>query len=289
MTWYGLGGCAEWFAEPADAEALAALIRICRDTRTPCRMLGLGANLLVADDGVDGVVVRLKSPAFRRVEWPEPTDEPMVFAGAGADMSRLVLDATRRGLAGIECMGGIPGTLGGIVRMNAGGRFGSICEVVQSVTVIDTDGELRTLSADEVGFEYRRTKLDGMIVCGASLSMRRDDPQQLRDRCMEIWDYKKKSQPMAEHSAGCVFKNPPNGSAGALIDQAGLKGRSVGGARVSTRHANFIVAQEGATAADVMMLISAVRREVAQRTGIELELEIQTWGRQPARQPEPVA
>ncbi len=146
------------------------------------------------------------------------------------------------------------------------------------LTVIDPDGGVQTLPADQVGFGYRRTRLGGAIVSSATLRLRRDDPDRSRERLLEIWRYKRETQPLGEHSAGCVFKNPPGGSAGQLIDQAGLKGRRIGGAQVSTRHANFIVAQEGATAKDVLDLIDVVRQEVAQRFGIELELEIEVWG-----------
>lgn len=291
MTWFRLGGAAEWFAEPDSLDRLSELTHECGEHGVSLRMLGQGANLLIADEGVDGVVVRLKSSPFRTVQWPKPatgfaTDQPeeaLVIAGGGADMSRLVIDAVRQGLAGIECMAGIPGTLGGIIRMNAGGRFGQIGDVVRDVTVIERDGRQRTLTRDEIGFNYRHTDLGGAIICRATLALRRDDPKRLREKHLEIMSYKKATQPLGEYSAGCVFKNPPERSAGRLIDEAGLKGRRVGGAFISTQHANFIVAQDGATARDVRTLIGIARREVADRFGIELETEIEIWEPSPAR------
>jgi UDP-N-acetylmuramate dehydrogenase len=300
LTWFGLGGSARWFAEPRSVDSLAEVVRICRDHALPLHMLGSGANLLIADDGVDGMVVRLNAPAFKKISLPTPEidgacdsavrhsppaagEEVLVTAAGGTDMSRLVLDAVRAGLTGLECMGGIPGTLGGIIRMNAGGRYGQIADVVREVTVVDREGRVRTLSCSEVGFSYRHTDLDGAVVVSATLALRRDDPVRLRQRYLEIWNFKKQSQPLGDHSAGCVFKNPPNARAGELIDRAGLKGRTIGGAAVSTVHANFIVAKEGATADDVLALIGIIRREVAQRFGVELQTEIEVWGRRVPR------
>ncbi len=297
-TSLGVGGPARWLARPRTVEQLMDLVRRCRQEDVELQVLGRGANLLVSDDGVDGVVVRLNAPEFRQVDWahdagPEArsgagrrrrrrggdSGEVVITAGGGADMSRLVLEAVRRGLSGLECMAGIPGTLGGIIHMNGGGRFGEIADVVRDATVVDSDGQLRTLSRDEVGFRYRGANLGEAIVCRATLALRPGDPTEIRERFLEVWDYKKKSQPLAESTAGCVFKNPPGHSAGALIDRAGLKNRSVGGAEVSDCHANFIVAKEGATARDVLALIGIIRREVARRFGIDLELEIEVWHR----------
>lgn len=301
LTYYGLGGPARWLASPRGVDELAELVRRCRQEEVPLRVLGLGANVLVCDEGVDGVVVRLNAPAFRLVNWgldrdpatglvrPSEGDDVPVSAAGGADMARMTLDAIRRGLTGIECMAGIPGTLGGIVRMNAGGRFGQISDCVREVTVVDAAGQVRRLSREEVGFRYRHTDLGGAVVCGATLSLRTDDARRVRERYTEIWDYKKKSQPLSDSSAGCVFKNPPNNSAGRLIDQAGLKSHRMGGASVSPQHANFIVAERGAAARDVLALIRHVRRTVADQFGIELELEIEVWDPCRARNAEPIA
>ena len=175
-------------------------------------------------------------------------------------------------------MAGIPGSMGGIVRMNAGGRFGQIADVVRRVTVVDEMGRLRMLSNQEIGFRYRGTNLNSSIICQADLELHPADPTELREQFLAIWNHKKETQPLGKNSAGCVFKNPEGHSAGELIDRAGLKGCSVGGATVSRCHANFIVTKEGATARDVLALIDRIRQEVADKFEIELELEIELWG-----------
>ncbi len=281
-TWFGLGGPARWMARPQDIEQLAELTRRCVRAGLPLRVLGQGANLLVGDDGVDGLVVRLDRPVFKRIEWPAPEgpqgEEVTVRAAAGADLGRLTLEAVRRGLAGLECMAGIPGTVGGAVRMNAGGRFGQISDVIRSVRVMHRDGRQGVVPREEAGFAYRRSGLGDVLILEAELALRRDDPRRLHERYRAVWEVKRRTQPLRENSAGCVFKNPPGHSAGALIDRAGLKGRKVGGACVAREHANFIVAREGATASDVLELIGQIRDEVSDRFGVDLELEIELWG-----------
>lgn len=293
LTRYHLGGSAEWFVRPQDTRQLAEVIARCRSANVPMRVLGGGANLLVDDEGVDGVVVHLDAPSFSSIQWvPDVTisagavsHEPvLVRVGAGVDMARLTLESVRRGLAGLECMAGIPGSIGGIIRMNAGGRWGEIGNVVQDVSVIDASGELRTLGRDEAGFSYRHTRLKGEIVCGATLRLMPDDPAEVERRYQDIWAAKKAAQPLGAHSAGCVFKNPPGDSAGRLIDAAGLKNRRIGTAEVSGAHANFIVARKGGRARDVLELIGLVQRTVADRFGVDLELEIEVWKKEDARE-----
>ncbi|UCD27969.1 MAG: UDP-N-acetylmuramate dehydrogenase [Planctomycetota bacterium] len=289
-TGFNLGGPVPWFVRPRTVDQLKEVIRRTRQENIPLRVLGYGANVLVGDEGVDGVVVRLGAADFLTVDW-EPADgvnpgrpkgangdTTAVVASAGVDMNRLAREAVRRGLEGLECMGGIPGTVGGIIRMNAGGRFGEIADVVRDITVIDEFGALHKLSRDEVGFGYRGTNLNGSVICWATLELKGGDPDKIQERFLAVWDHKKKTQPMGECSAGCVFKNTPEQSAGELIDLAGFKGRGIGGAYVSNQHANFIIAKEGATAHDVLTLIGWIRREVAERFGVELELEIELWG-----------
>ena len=288
-----VGGPARWFARPRSVDQIPELVRRCRQEGVEVLPLGLGANLLVSDEGVDALVIRLSDPAFERVDWDEresrQTDEPVsITVHAGADMYRLISDAVRKGLGGLESLAGIPGTVGGLLRMNAGGRFGNICDVVHTVDVVDADGHSRTMNREQAGFRYRGSNLAGTVVCGATLVLKPGDPTQLRARFKEIWELKKKTQPLSDNSAGCVFKNPSGGSAGSLIDQAGLKGRRVGGAVVSPKHANFIVTEVGATAQDVLSLIGIIRREVADRFGVELETEVQFWGHQRARNAEPI-
>jgi len=301
-TTFGLGGSARWFARPHSADQIAGLLRRCGHEGIPHAVLGLGANVLVSDEGLDGMVLRLSAPEFREVVYGNGSSagrrgrgprtggsgRVTITAGAGADMHRFVLETVRRGLRGLEVLAGIPGTLGGAIRMNAGGRCGQIADVVRELTVVDKHGSVNRLSPSQAGFGYRSTSLDGAVIYQAKLDLTPDDPARLYEQFLAIWDHKKRTQPLQEQSAGCVFKNPPGLKAGALIDRAGLKGKSIGGARVSEVHANFIVAKEGATGGDVFALIGQIRREVAQRFGVELELEIEVWGRQRTRSPEPI-
>ncbi|MHC4676077.1 MAG: UDP-N-acetylmuramate dehydrogenase, partial [Planctomycetota bacterium] len=285
-TGFGLGGPARWFVRPRTVAELQEVIRRCGREGVPVEILGQGANLLVSDDGVDAAVIHLGGLEFRKVNWASTPDlserqgrvnheKVNVVVDAGVDMNRLAREAVRRGLGGLECMAGIPGSMGGIIRMNAGGRFGQIADVVCQVTVLDESGRLRSLSGNEVGFRYRGTNLNGYVVYQACLELVPGDPNKLRGRFLDILNHKKKTQPLGEDSAGCVFRNPEGHSAGELIDRAGFKGFSVGGACVSPQHANFIIAKEGAMSRDVLGLIGRIRREVAERFGVELELEIE--------------
>lgn len=280
-TWFKVGGPARWFARPRTPADVSELVRRCRDHRLDHLVLGLGANLLVDDEGVDAVVTRLDAPHFTTVMFGDERsgDEVLVSAGAGADMAKFAWSTVKRGLRGLEVLAGIPGTVGGIIRMNAGGRFGCVADTVRDVSVIMPDGRLHTLTPAQVGFAYRHTGLTGAVVCGATFRLRRDDPARVQADYREIWSYKTQSQPLKYHSAGCVFKNPAGDSAGRLIDRAGLKGARQGGAYVSDHHANFIIADDGASAADVMALIGRIRREVHERFGTLLEMEVQVWGR----------
>ncbi|UCG33854.1 MAG: UDP-N-acetylmuramate dehydrogenase [Phycisphaerales bacterium] len=273
LTWYRLGGPPRALFRPRTVRELGEVLAACRAEGMPARVLGRGANVLVPDGGYDGAVIQLSGRGFARVRF----DGVRVCAGGAADLPRLIRRAVRRGLAGLEGLGGIPGTVGGAVRMNAGGRFGSIGDVVGRVRVYEEGEGTYWIERDAVGFGYRHTDLAGRIVIGAEFELARDDPRRIRERLLSAWAYKKESQPLAAHSAGCVFRNPPGESAGRLIDGAGLKGLRCGLARVSEQHANFIVADEGAKASDVIELIREVRERVFDQYEVRLELEIDVW------------
>lgn len=274
LTWYRLGGPARWLLSPRDADELTAVLRYCAKQGVPWRVLGRGANVLIRDEGFDGAVIRLTGPAFEAVQY----DGARVTAGAGVDFMKLVRATVDRGLEGLERLAGVPGALGGIIRMNAGGKYGEVCEFVESVDVVDATGRRRTLTRDEVGFTYRHTALDGHVVLGATLKLAAGQREPLRQRHDEIWKEKAASQPgVGQRSAGCIFKNPPGERAGRLLDQCGLKGTRVGGAEISQRHANFIVADPSATASDIVRLITLAQARVHEMTGITLELEIDLW------------
>lgn len=273
-TWYGLGGPARWLLTPRDEEELAVVLRRCVEHNVAWRLLGQGANVLVRDQGIDGAVIKLAGPTWERVRF----DDPRVHAAAGVDFTSLVKETVQRGLVGLEKLAGIPGTVGGAIRMNAGGRYGSIGQYVRDVRLMGPDGRVRLRTAEELGFEYRSSKLDGGVVTAATFELTPGDPHAALERFSRIWNEKHASQPaVSAKSAGCVFKNPAGHAAGALIDQAGLKGHRRGGAEISTRHANFIVAHAGAKAQDVVDLIVLAKDRVRSETGIELELEVEIW------------
>lgn len=285
MTWYGIGGRADLLIRPRRIDALATLAKRCHRSGVPLHVFGRGANLLIADEGVGGIVVRLNQPAFLRTRYRARGDGHLLLAGAGADLAKTLMDAARRGLEGLSHLAGIPATIGGAVRMNAGGTLGCIGDAVESVTCLSRSGQRVIYPAEELEFGYRDSNIPDPIILAADLRLAPDDPIALRRRVREIFEYKKSTQPLAEHSAGCVFKNPIDPiseervSAGKLIDQAGLKGLRIGGAAVSTRHANFIVAEPGATAGDVIQLMSEIRRRVFEHCGIKLEDELVIWRR----------
>lgn len=272
-TWFRVGGPAEYFAEPRNQDELAQLVTRCRDEGMPVRLLGGGSNLLVSDDGVAGMVIRLTSGDFDKIS----VDGEKVTAGGAAKLGHVISTSVAAGLAGLECLVGIPGTIGGALHGNAGGHGGDVGQWADSATVLTRAGELLTRSRDEMNFAYRASSLDELAIVSAEFRLERDEPDELTRRMQKQWITKKASQPMAHQSAGCIFKNPRGMSSGMLIDQAGLKGRRVGGAEVSDRHANFIVAAAGTTAADIRKLIDEVKDEVSTRLGVELEEEIEIW------------
>jgi len=273
MTWFRLGGRARCLFRPRDVKELCRFMLRAGQEGASVRVLGRGANVLVRDGCVDGVIVRLDAPEFREVH----REGSHVHAGAGVELTWLSRSMSARGMSGLESMAGIPATVGGAVCMNAGGRFGAFGDVVSSIDVLRQDGRCERWDHDRIGFGYRRSGLEGAIVLRAELSLEEDDPVRVRRRYREYFSLKQRTQPLADHSAGCIFKNPGKVSAGALIDRAGMKGMRVGPVVVSDRHANFIVAESGACAGDVLRLIDVVRERVLRVFGVMLALEIDVW------------
>jgi UDP-N-acetylmuramate dehydrogenase len=272
-TWYGLGGPADYFIRPRTAKELKDVLRRCEENGIPVYVMGFGSNLLVSDDGLRAAVMKLEGNEFGQAVFNGDT----VTAGAGADLSKLVLKCVQKGLSGIEALTGIPGSIGGAVKMNAGGRSGDIGSAVVSVTMMDAHGRIFEKSKPELIFDYRSTNITAKFVLAARLALSPAEPEQIMRAVQESWIYKKNSQPLNTRNCGCVFKNPPEAPAGALIDRAGLKGLRAGGAVVSDKHANFIVAQQGCTSRDVLELINTIKQKVKEQTGIELETEIEIW------------
>lgn len=272
-TWLKVGGAAEYFVQPRDEDELTRVVRFCHSQGIPMRLLGGGSNVLVRDEGVPGAVIRLAGDAFRGVSVEGTT----VRAGSAALLSQAISESVRAGLAGLETLVGIPGTIGGALHGNAGGRSGDIGQFVTSARVLTGKGELFTRTEDELSFAYRFSSIDEFAILDCSFELQNDDADAITQRMRKLWIMKKASQPLSFQSAGCIFKNPRGLSAGSLIDQTGLKGHRIGNAEISDRHANFIVTDEGCTAADVLQLIDAARDAVTQQFAVDLEVEIDIW------------
>lgn len=273
-TWFRLGGPAAYLARPRSAEAVSSLIRRANAEGLPWRVLGGGSNLLVADEGVPGLVIHLESPAFADVSH----DGNRIEAGAAVPLTALISQAARAGLSGLENLTGIPGTVGGALRGNSGGPQGPIGPCVRSVMVVNGEGDIDQRERDALDFEAGGSNLDDALVLSAEFALEPEDPEAVVRRMRKIWIVKKERQPYGHQSCGMIFRDPnPELSAGDLIERAGLKGARENQAEVSDRHANFIVAHPGATSADVLRLIDRIHQEVWGRLGYDLELQIQVW------------
>ncbi|MEQ8848436.1 UDP-N-acetylmuramate dehydrogenase [Botrimarina sp.] len=272
-TWFGVGGPAAQLAQPASADQMAEVVTRCRDDATPVRLLGSGSNVLARDAGVPGVVILLDDPEFARVR----VEGARVRVGAGASLATVINETVRAGLAGLDTLVGIPGTVGAALHHNAGGRGGDIGQWVAEATVMTRAGETLTRERSEMVFGYRESSLDELAIVEAVFELEQADPSELTKRMQKQWIVSKASQPMSHQRRGQIFRNPRGMSAGMLIDQAGLKGATIGGASVSDKHANFFVAAESATSDDLLKLIDLVRNRVHERMGIELELAIEIW------------
>jgi UDP-N-acetylmuramate dehydrogenase len=275
LTTFRIGGAAALYVEPERDEDLAVVGKAVREAPVPFVVVGKGSNLLVSDRGYPGLVIRLG----RGYRWAA-RDRDRLRAGAAMPLPALAGVALRHGLAGLEFGVAIPATLGGAVKMNAGAHDAEIAEVVRGVELfLVATGERMTLDAQQAGFSYRRSSMpEDAVVVGATLELRPGDTEDIRARMDEARDWRRRTQPLAEPNCGSVFTNPPGAHAAALIDAAGMKGHRIGGAAVSTKHANFIVAGPGATADDVAALIRLVRDRVADSTGIVLEPEVRYVG-----------
>ncbi len=273
-AWYRIGGPARYFIRPRSREELAEAIARCTENDIPVYLLGLGANLLIRDEGIDGAVFRLDEPAFESIHC----NGELVEVGAGVDLQKLIVQTVRQGLAGLETLAGIPATIGGAIRMNAGGKYGDIGAVVESVTTMDFNGIVTRREKEEIVFNYRCSNLADPIILAAQLKLESEGSDELVKRCKEIWMYKRNTQPLNTRNSGCIFKNPGNGvSAGALIDQAGLKGMRIGQAEVSVKHANFIIAHPDCPSEDVLKLIKTIQERVFEKDQVTLEPEVKIW------------
>ncbi|MEJ7590111.1 MAG: UDP-N-acetylmuramate dehydrogenase [Planctomycetaceae bacterium] len=272
-TWLRLGGPAQYFVTPRTEAELLDVISACRSQQLPIHILGSGSNLLVREAGVPGVVVRVVEPLLGQVT----IEGTSLTAGGGTLLSHVVAEAVRAGLGGIEYLVGIPGTIAGAVVGNSGGRTGDIGQLITSVRVLTQDNDIAVRRGDELSFSYRRSSIQDLLILSATLELTLDDSEELTRRMRKNWIMKRSTQPLTDQSAGCIFRNPRGLSAGSLIEQCGLKGLSVGKARISERHANFVVTESGATSKDVEQLISRIQKAVAEKFAVDLELEIKFW------------
>lgn len=268
LSTFGIGGPATYFAEIRTIEEMCTALIACRTAKIPYMVLGKGSNCLFDDKGYAGAIL------LNKIDFFENPSSGTFHVGAGYSFSLLGTQTARQGWSGLEFASGIPGSVGGAVFMNAGANGHETCETITSVDFIDDNGELKQLTKDHLHFAYRCSsfqKMPGAIV-GATFKL--TPCSTARASQLKIITYRKKTQPYSEMSAGCIFKNPNGGFAGALIQQSGLKGSTIGGAKVSEMHANFIVNTAQATCKDVMQLINLIKSTVKNSTGIELESEV---------------
>lgn len=272
-TWLGIGGQARYFCEPIDVETLGRVVVRCRDAALPIRVIGGGSNVLVPTGGFAGMVIRLSAPAFCGIE----VERPFISAGAGAKLVHFVSAAVQAGLSGLETLVDVPGTVGGAVVRNAGGRGADIGERVREVRVMTADGRVEIRSGDRLAFASRWSNLDDAIVIGCRLELDEEDPELLTKRMQKQWIVGRSTQPGGTRHVAMMFKDPLGTTAESLVTQAGARDLRIGGATVYAAHPNYVVAGSDCTSDDVRGLVEAVRRQVRDRLGVELAPQIEVW------------
>ncbi|MGQ7828507.1 UDP-N-acetylmuramate dehydrogenase [Altererythrobacter sp. Z27] len=275
LVWFKTGGCADWLFEPADADDLSAFLRAL-DPAIPVMALGFGSNMIVRDGGVPGVVIRL-GKAFAGVER---IDSTTLRCGGGA--SGILVSSTARdaGIGGLEFLRSIPGTVGGFVRMNGGAYGREVKDVLKFCEVVLRSGQRKFLSPEDLAYTYRHSELpEGAVVISATFRGHIDSPEAIQAEMDRIAAAREASQPLRTKTGGSTFKNPDGLKAWQLVDEAGCRGLTVGGAQVSEKHTNFLINTGEATSSDIEALGEEVRRRVKQNSGVELEWEIQRVGR----------
>ena len=273
-TSYGIGGPARAYVTPKNKEDLVSILKFSKDNNIPSYFIGSGSNLLVSDDGIDGIVITL-GKSFNKLE----INKNNVFAETGVMLGKMVKECTKRNLSGLESLIGVPGTLGGALIMNAGAFGGEISNYLEYVSVITMSGDEKKYQQKDIKFNYRNSSFsDNEILINANFKFIFSDQKTVSKNKLKASGGRKSSQPLRFRSAGSVFKNPSEGAAGYFIDKAGLKGTKSGDAEISNVHANFFVNHGTATAEDVVRLINIARKKVYNEFGVMLELEIRTLG-----------
>lgn len=268
-----IGGPAELLLQPRDLDELRRVLTACQTRKAPVRMLGGGNNLLIRDDPIPGAVIRLAAPAFSGLEF----DGKRITAGGGAPLFDLIALSVRNRLTGLETLAGIRGTVGGSVRCNVGDRAGEISQAVREVRVLTDAGKVQVRTRDELTFSEHHSDIDEPVILSIVFELERDDVNAILKRMRKAWILRKAAEPLSFQAFVRLFRNPPGQTAAALIDRAGMTKTRVGGAELSERNSNFVVAHPGTTAADILHLADHIRARVKERTGAVLERELHVW------------
>ena len=281
-TTFKIGGPADFFIEPRDAEDLRLLLCLVKKNNLQLRVIGMGSNLLISDKGVSGVVLRLNAPYFKKLRYRDN----YLDAGAGVPLNAIVAFCMERGLSKAEFLTGIPGTLAGALAMNAGiarkvksprPAVNNIGDLIKRVTVMDYAGNIKTLDKKKIKFGYRKSSLSKYIILNATMKLKKTDKSKVREKIMGYASHRKRTQDLSKPSAGCVFKNPALDSAGRLIDSCGLKGKRIKDAGISVKHANFILNLGQAQEKDIRRLMDFIKTKVKRKFNVSLTPEIKIW------------
>lgn len=273
-TTYGIGGPADLMIFPKSKQDLIKVIEIINENKIQLTILGSGSNVLVSDDGIRGVVISLKN-SLKQIE----VADNILYAECGTMLGKIVRYAVKNDLIGLENLNGVPGTLGGALIMNAGAWGGEISENLVHVELINSKSEVKKIQKKDLNFSYRQSSFDkDDILLSAKFNLKKADKNIIKENFMEAQSGRKKSQPLNKRSAGSLFKNPKNSSAGKLLDDAGLKGFSIGDAKISEKHANFFINDGNASSSDMLMLIKKAHQEVKDRFSVNLSLEVKLLG-----------
>lgn len=272
-TTFKMGGRAKFFCQPKTIKDLKLLTALAKKSNLPVFILGAGSNILVSDKGVNGLVLQLSSRCFRKIA----VKGNYLEAGAGIMLGELIKKSLQNNLSGLEFAAGIPGTLGGALAMNAGAWGKNIGNLVTEATVMDYNGNIKNLKKNRIKFKYRRSSLAKYIILGASLKLTKKNKDKIKAAINKYLSFRRSLQDCSFPNAGCVFKNPSGKSAGRLIDLCGLKGKNIGGAFISLRHANFILNRANASSDEVLKLMGLIKSKVRHKFKVNLEPEIKIW------------
>ena len=273
FTHLKIGGPAEYLVTPRSREELAGIIVACAKEKIPMRALGIGAHLLVRDEGVRGAIVRLTAPCFTAIA----VEGQRVRAAGGATLSAVIAEAARNGLAGFETLMGIAATVGGALRFNAGDRTGEMADHMKRVEVMDENGKTRTLERAELHFGDHSSDIEDPVVLSVEFELIKDRPEAIVKRLRRAWISRKAAEPLSFQAAARMFKNPRGYQAAALLEKAGLAKTRVGAAEISERNGNYVIAHPGATSRDVLGLVEQAQRRVLESSGVQLERELTVW------------